>query len=79
MNGLEIPIGEESSILQSIFYSGFFAFTVSHMPIIMPEISSEFKTAEMPIYRATLLAVLTKFVFGVVGGTYILSTDSTVI
>jgi len=75
-SGIEFPNGEEITILQTIFYSGFLAFSVSNLPIIAPEIASEHKSAEMPLYRATILAVITKFAFGMLGSSLILSSDS---
>jgi len=73
---IEVPQGDEITILQTIFYSGFLAFSVSSMPINVPEIASELKTAELPIYKATLFATLTKFAFGMLGSMLIIGSDS---
>lgn len=69
-------MGESTTILQSIFYSGFLAYSVSSLPIVIPEISSELKTAEIPINSATLFAVLTKFTFAILGCTLIMSSST---
>lgn len=76
IDAIDVPIGEPISIIQSIFYSGFIAFSVSNLPIVIPEISSELKTGEVPIYRATTCAVLTKFAFGIMGGALIIGSQS---
>ena len=75
-SGIEFPLGEDITILQTIFYSGFLAYSVSSLPIIAPEIASEYKSAEIPLYRASFLAVLTKFAFGMLGSSLILSSDT---
>ena len=73
---IEVPTGENITMIQSIFYSGFIAFSVSNLPIVVPEISSELKKGDIPIYRATMFAVLTKFAFGMLGGALILGSES---
>lgn len=75
-SGIEVPNGEEISFLQTIFYSGFFAFSACNLPIVAPEIASELKTAELPLYRATIAATLTKFTYGVLGATLIISSTA---
>jgi len=75
-SAIEFPQGEEITILQTIFYSGFIAFSVSSFPIVVTEVASEIKTAHLPLYRSTLFAVLTKFTFGMLGGSLILASNS---
>ena len=71
---IQVPTGENITIIQSIFYSGFVAFTVSNLPIVAPEISSELKTGDLPIYRATFFAIITKLAFGMLGASLILGS-----
>lgn len=73
---MNFPLGEDHSVLQTIFYSGFIAFSVSNLPIVVTEVASEIKTAELPLYSSTLFAVLTKFAFGMLGGSLILLSNS---
>ena len=43
------------------------------MPITVPEIAGEYKSSQLPIYKATICAVLTKVLFGLLGSQLILN------
>lgn len=45
------------------------------MPITVPEIAGEYKSSQLPIYKATICAVLTKVLFGLVGSQLIINAS----
>ena len=63
----EVPEGRQNSFIRTLFYSGFLIFSVGNLPITIPEISGENKATELPVYKATICAILTKVLFGVLG------------
>ena len=50
-----------------MFYSGFLAYSVCHLPLTAPEIATELKKPELPYYRAALCAIVTKTLFAILG------------
>ena len=70
---LQLAESRQKSFIHTLFYSGFIIFSVGNLPITIPEISGEYKTSELPIYKATTCAVLTKVLFGVIGSNLILN------
>ena len=70
---LQLAESRQKTFIHTLFYSGFLIFSVGNLPITVPEISGEYKTSELPIYKATTCAVLTKVLFGVIGSHLILN------
>ena len=62
--------------MQSLFYSGFLAYSVCYLPLSAPEIAGELKKSDLPFYRAAWGAVIIKSVFAILACQLLLATDA---